>query len=140
MDDPDHSLELLTRLRMDGFQLSIDDFGTGYSSMLQLARLPFSEIKIDKSFVLTSRSSEESRALIRSIIEFGHSLSLRVLAEGVEDAETLDYLRHMGCDLAQGYFIAQTHATRAGELRGVSVGFATFALSPCRARCSSPWP
>ena len=107
MEDPVASLDLLTRLRMKGFQLSIDDFGTGYSSMLQLVRLPFSEIKVDCSFVMKSSSSEESRAVIRSIVELGHSLGLRATAEGVEDAEALKYLTEIGCDLAQGYYISR---------------------------------
>jgi len=107
MDNPVMTLDLLTRLRMKGFQLSIDDFGTGYSSMLQLVRLPFSEIKVDKSFVATATRSTESRAVVESIIGLGHSLGLRVVAEGVEDAETMQYLRDARCDLAQGYFIAR---------------------------------
>jgi len=106
MEDPVASLGLLTRLRMKGFQLSIDDFGTGYSSMLQLVRLPFSEIKIDKSFVSTATRSIESSVIVESIINLGHSLDLRVVAEGVEDASTFEYLRAAGCDLAQGYLIA----------------------------------
>jgi len=107
MEDPIASLDLLTRLRVKGFQLSIDDFGTGYSSMLQLVRLPFSEIKVDRSFVMTVSSSEESRAVVRSIVELGSSLGLITTAEGVEDAWALDYLREVGCDLAQGYFISR---------------------------------
>ncbi len=107
MQDPVTSLDLLTRLRMKGFQLSIDDFGTGYSSMLQLVRLPFSEIKIDRSFVMSASRSTESRAVIRSIIELGRSLGLRTTAEGVEDAETLEYLKELRCELAQGYFISK---------------------------------
>jgi EAL domain-containing protein (putative c-di-GMP-specific phosphodiesterase class I)/FixJ family two-component response regulator len=107
MEDPKSSLDFLTRLRMNGFQLSIDDFGTGYSSMVQLARLPFSEIKVDKSFVMTATRSLESRAVVKSIVDLGHSLELRVVAEGVEDADTLRYVQGVGCDLAQGYFIAR---------------------------------
>jgi diguanylate cyclase (GGDEF)-like protein len=106
MDDSVASLDMMTRLRMKGFQLSIDDFGTGFSSMLQLVRLPFSEIKVDKSFVQTSAVSEESRAVVRSVVDLGRSLGLQTTAEGVEDADTLDYLRRIGCDLAQGFFIA----------------------------------
>ncbi len=106
MGDPVASLALLTRLRMKGFQLSIDDFGTGYSSMLQLVRLPFSEIKIDKSFVMTATRSSESQIVVESIISLGHSLGLRVVAEGVENEATGELLRTAGCDLAQGYFIA----------------------------------
>ncbi len=107
MEDPVASLDLLTRLRMKELQLSIDDFGTGYSSMLQLVRLPFSEIKVDKSFVMTAMQSQESRTLIKSIIDLGHNLGLRTTAEGVEDRPTMDYLKSVGCDLAQGYFIAR---------------------------------
>jgi EAL domain-containing protein (putative c-di-GMP-specific phosphodiesterase class I) len=107
MDNPVLALELLTRLRVQGFQLSIDDFGTGYSSMVQLVRLPFSEVKVDRSFVMTAARSEESRAVIRSVIGLGHSLGLRVTAEGVEDDVALNYLREAGCDQAQGYFIGR---------------------------------
>ena len=107
MVDPVLSLDLLTRMRMKGFQLSIDDFGTGFSSMVQLVRLPFSEIKVDKSFVMQAQNSSESRTVIKSIVELGHSLGLLVTAEGVENLKTLDYLNSLGCDLAQGYFIAR---------------------------------
>jgi EAL domain-containing protein (putative c-di-GMP-specific phosphodiesterase class I) len=107
MVDPILSLALLTRLRLKGFQLSIDDFGTGFSSMVQLVRLPFSEIKVDKSFVMQAQNSSEARSVINSIIDLGHSLGLLVTAEGVENFKTLDYLNSLGCDLAQGYFIAR---------------------------------
>jgi EAL domain-containing protein (putative c-di-GMP-specific phosphodiesterase class I) len=107
MVDPILSLDLMTRFRVKGFQLSIDDFGTGFSSMIQLVRLPFSEIKVDKSFVTQARHSIESRSVIKSIVELGHSLGLLVTAEGVEDLDTLNYLNTLGCDLAQGYFIAR---------------------------------
>ena len=107
MDDPVASLDLLTRLRMIGFHLSIDDFGTGFSSMLQLVRLPFSEIKVDKSFVMTAMQSQESRTVVKFIVDLGHSLGLRCTAEGVEDAATLAYLQEIGCDLAQGYHLAR---------------------------------
>jgi EAL domain-containing protein (putative c-di-GMP-specific phosphodiesterase class I) len=114
MENPVSSLDLLTRLRMKGFQLSIDDFGTGFSSMLQLVRLPFSEIKIDKSFVMTATRSAESLAVVRSVIELGHSLELRVVAEGVEDEATLNLLRQLGCDVAQGYHLGRP--VRGAEL------------------------
>jgi EAL domain-containing protein (putative c-di-GMP-specific phosphodiesterase class I) len=107
MGDPVGSLALLTRLRMKGFPLSIDDFGTGFSSMLQLVRLPFSEIKVDRSFVASVPKSKESQAVVRSIIDLGHSLGLTVAAEGVEDAATMDFLLEAGCDLAQGYLVAR---------------------------------
>jgi EAL domain-containing protein (putative c-di-GMP-specific phosphodiesterase class I)/FixJ family two-component response regulator len=105
MQNPIAALDMLTRMRMQGFELSIDDFGTGYSSMLQLVRLPFSEIKIDKSFTMSAISSPESRAVVKSIVDLGRSLGLKSAAEGVEDAPTLALLRDIGCDFAQGYFI-----------------------------------
>jgi len=107
MDDPVASLDILTRLRMKGFQLSIDDFGTGFSSMLQLVRMPFSEVKVDKSFVMTAQQSRESRLVIQAIIELAHSLDMKVIAEGIEDYATLQYLQQQGCDKAQGYFIGR---------------------------------
>jgi EAL domain-containing protein (putative c-di-GMP-specific phosphodiesterase class I) len=107
MVDPILSLDLMTRIRMKGFQLSIDDFGTGYSSMVQLVRLPFSEIKVDKSFVMLAKQTKESLNVIKSIVDLGHSLGLRVTAEGVDDPSTLSYINSLGCDLAQGYFIAR---------------------------------
>ncbi len=129
MENPVMALDLFTRLRMKGFQLSIDDFGTGYSSMLQLVRLPFSEIKVDKSFVKTAISSAESRAVVESIIGLGHSLGLRVVAEGVEDQATLRYLRDSGCDLAQGYGIARpmSAASAAAWMRSEAKKFQTGA-------------
>lgn len=106
-DDSTLSLDLLTRLRVKGFQLSIDDFGTGYSSMVQLVRLPFSEVKVDRSFVMTMLKSQESRTVIKSIVDLGRTLGLRTSAEGVENASSLELLRHIGCDLAQGFYIAR---------------------------------
>jgi EAL domain-containing protein (putative c-di-GMP-specific phosphodiesterase class I) len=107
MENPAESLAMLTRLRVKGFRLSLDDFGIGYSSMQQLVKLPFSEIKIDKSFVMTSRSSEESRTVIESIVRLASSLKLSSVAEGVEDMEALEYLRGVGCDVAQGYLLSR---------------------------------
>jgi len=107
MDDPVMSLDILTRLRLRGFRLSIDDFGTGFSSMLALVRMPFSEVKVDKTFVMTSADSRESRLVIKAIIELAHSLNMQVAAEGIENNQALDLLRKMGCDQAQGYFIGR---------------------------------
>jgi EAL domain-containing protein (putative c-di-GMP-specific phosphodiesterase class I)/ActR/RegA family two-component response regulator len=106
MDDSVASLDLMTRIRMKGFHLSIDDFGTGYSSLLQLVRLPFSEIKVDRSFVTAAMRSVEARTVVKSIVDLGRSLGLKSAAEGVEDTQTLDLLRRIGCDLAQGFSIA----------------------------------
>lgn len=107
MENPVMSLDVLTRLRLRGFQLSIDDFGTGFSSMAQLVRLPFSELKVDKSFVMGARNSAEYRTVIKSVVNLGHSLGMKCTAEGLEDVETLSYLNEVGCDLAQGYYISK---------------------------------
>lgn len=105
--DPLITLSQATRLRLKGFALSIDDFGVGYSSLVQLARLPFSELKVDMSFVQTLRTSRESQKIVKAIIDLGHSLGLCVTAEGVEDEPTLQLLATLRCDLAQGYSIAK---------------------------------
>ena len=107
MSDAVRSLDLLTSLRVAGFQLSIDDFGTGYSSMVQLVRLPFSEIKVDKSFVMSAETSEESRTVVRSVVEMGKALGLETTAEGVETEWAMDFLRSLDCDYAQGFLIAR---------------------------------
>lgn len=107
MDDPVKSLDTLTRLRMRGFRLSIDDFGTGFSSMLALVRMPFSEVKIDKSFVMTAANSRESRQVIKATIDLAHSLDMSVIAEGIETEDSLNLLQEMRCDQAQGYFIGR---------------------------------
>jgi len=101
------SLDILTRLRMKGIQLSIDDFGTGYSSLSQLYRIPFTELKIDLSFVMNMTQDDEARGIVKTCIILGHELKMKVVAEGVEDQETLNLLNQMGCDIAQGYYIAK---------------------------------
>lgn len=101
------SLEILTRLRMKGLELSIDDFGTGFSSLSQLYRVPFTELKIDQSFVMNITHDDEARGIVEICIMLGHKLNMSVVAEGVEDEETLILLNEMGCDIAQGYYIAK---------------------------------
>ncbi|RLJ18150.1 hypothetical protein DJ030_12180 [bacterium endosymbiont of Escarpia laminata] len=101
------SLDILTRLRMKQIKLSIDDFGTGYSSLQQLHRIPFSEMKIDKSFVMRATSDKEALAIVKMTILLGHELGMKVVAEGVENQATWDLLSDLGCDVAQGYFIAK---------------------------------
>ena len=100
------SLEVLTRLRLDGFQLSIDDFGTGYSSMTQLSTLPFSEVKIDRSFVQDLGESLAAEVMVKSMLQLAQGLGLDCTAEGVETAAALETLTALGCDSAQGYYIA----------------------------------
>jgi len=107
MDDNERSLQTLTRLRMQGFQLAIDDFGTGYSSMLQLVRMPFSELKIDQSFTMNVSGNAESRAVIRSMVELGKSIGMKVVAEGIEELSSWDFLRQLDCDMVQGFLIAR---------------------------------
>jgi len=101
------SLDILTRLRMKGFALSIDDFGTGYSSLSQLHRAPFNELKIDKSFVMHMIEDEEASAIVETCILLGHKLNMKVVAEGVKSEAIWNRLSAMGCDIAQGYFIAK---------------------------------
>jgi EAL domain-containing protein (putative c-di-GMP-specific phosphodiesterase class I) len=112
MGDPEQTLPVLHRLRELGVCLSLDDFGTGYSSLSYLQRLPVSEVKIDRSFVtgLGGDDPVSTRALISTIIGLGDALGLRIVAEGIEDQVTLNQLRDMGCDVAQGYFIARPMA------------------------------
>ena len=110
MDDPERTVPILVRLASTGVTLSLDDFGTGYSSLSYLQRLPVREVKIDRSFVHGLGNPDDARAseaLIRSIAGLGESLDLNVVAEGVEDADTIDLLRQYGCDVAQGYYIGQ---------------------------------
>lgn len=101
------SLEVLTRLRMHGFGLSIDDFGTGYSSMQQLALLPFTELKLDRSFVDRCYEDPSRLAIIESSIELARKLGLKSVAEGVEDEPTWQLLSQLGCDVCQGFFSAR---------------------------------
>ncbi len=113
MHDAVQMMDVLTRLRLKGFKLAIDDFGTGYSSLVQLHRMPFSEIKIDGSFVADCTTAAESRTIVRLVIDLAHALDKKAVAEGVETAEALDLLRELGCDEAQGYFIARPIAAAA---------------------------
>ncbi|KEQ14065.1 GGDEF/EAL domain-containing response regulator [Endozoicomonas numazuensis] len=101
------ALESLARLKMKGFSLSIDDFGTGYSSMQQLNRIPFSELKIDRSFVQGACSDNTRKAIIEANIGLAHTLKMNTVAEGVESIEEWQLLNHLNCDMAQGYFIAR---------------------------------
>jgi len=105
MEDPTLTMDILTRLRLKNIRLSLDDFGTGFSSLVQLYRMPFTEIKVDKSFVMKAMTDEEAAAIVRITIDLGHSLGLDVVAEGIEDQETYEWLKELGCDIGQGYFI-----------------------------------
>jgi diguanylate cyclase (GGDEF)-like protein len=112
MGKPEAAIRVLRRLADQGIDLAIDDFGVGQSSFAYLRRLPVRELKIDKSFLLKLAQGTEDRTIVGSIVELGHRLGYRVTAEGVTDQTTLDYLGEIGCDHAQGFFIA--HALPAG--------------------------
>jgi diguanylate cyclase (GGDEF)-like protein/PAS domain S-box-containing protein len=106
LKDSRANLVTLRRLRENGIRIALDDFGTGYSSLGYLQRFPFSKIKIDRSFTSGLPQSEESQAIVRSVIGLGRALGIRVTAEGVENAAQLDWIRS-GCDEAQGYFLSR---------------------------------
>jgi EAL domain-containing protein (putative c-di-GMP-specific phosphodiesterase class I) len=107
-------MDTLTRFRIKGVGLALDDFGTGYSGLIQLRKLPFTEIKIDRQFVTALPTSRDDQVIVRSVIELAHGLGLQVTAEGVETVEQLAALRGLGCDLIQGYLLA--HPLDASEL------------------------
>ena len=107
MLDPAAALRVLHGLRDCGIRLSVDDFGTGYSSLAQLKRMPVQELKIDQSFIRDLDSTSEDAVIVRSTIEMSHSLGLKVVAEGVELARSLDLLRRWQCDTVQGYLISK---------------------------------
>lgn len=100
-------LENLARLRMRGFGISIDDYGTGFSSMQQLSRIPFTELKIDQSFVTGATNRPNLRVILESSLQLAHKLGLSAVAEGIEKDEEWGLLKSLGCDVAQGYFIAR---------------------------------
>lgn len=100
-------LEILTRLRLKRFSLSIDDFGTGHSSLAQLRDLPFDELKVDRGFVHGAAEDGTLRAIYRASLILAQQLGMKTVAEGVEDRADWDFVRSVGCDLAQGYFIAK---------------------------------
>ncbi len=107
MDDPVYAMEVLGKLKALGVATSIDDFGTGYSSLAYLKNLPIDELKIDRSFVGAMVTDGSDLTIVRSIIDLSHNLGLDVVAEGVEDADTLAQLAEMGCDRAQGYYLSR---------------------------------
>jgi EAL domain-containing protein (putative c-di-GMP-specific phosphodiesterase class I) len=107
MDDALVSKETLIRLRVKGFKLSVDDFGTGYSSLLRLKQLPFTEIKVDKSFVMNLQNSRDDDAITSAIIRLAQNLDLHCVVEGVENQQAMELAATLGCDEAQGYFISK---------------------------------
>lgn len=120
MGDVATLLEVLGRFRIKGFHLSIDDFGTGYSAIAQLVKLPFSELKVDKSFVSEMDRIRDAAIVTKAIIDVGHNLGLVVVAEGVETEVQFKMLAEYGCDTAQGfYFFRPMEADRMETLAGM---------------------
>ena len=107
MTNREHAKRNLSALRAMGFRLSIDDFGTGQASLAYLAEIPSDEIKLDRRFVQAITTNDRECKIVDSVIKLAHSLGQEVVAEGIEDAATLEALRHLGCDLAQGYHVGR---------------------------------
>jgi EAL domain-containing protein (putative c-di-GMP-specific phosphodiesterase class I) len=107
MRDPSRALKSLTLLRDLGVTIAIDDFGTGYSSLAHLRHLPIDEIKIDQSFILDLLANEHDVFITEAVIDLGHKLGLKVVAEGVQDEALWHKLSGMGCDHAQGFYLSQ---------------------------------
>ncbi|MEJ2572464.1 MAG: EAL domain-containing protein [Gammaproteobacteria bacterium] len=107
MSNIDRCTETLKNLSRMGIKIAIDDFGTGYSSLSYLKRLPIDHIKIDRSFVQDMNRDDSDAAIVRSVIDLGHNLGIKVIAEGVEHQDSLALLRNLGCDAAQGYHIGR---------------------------------
>jgi diguanylate cyclase (GGDEF)-like protein len=103
MQDAESSVQIMRRLSDLGLRISVDDFGTGYSSLSYLRRLPLDKLKIDRSFIREVVTSRDDAEIVRAIVSLAHSLHLKVIAEGVETAEQLAFLRSLGCDQYQGY-------------------------------------
>jgi EAL domain-containing protein (putative c-di-GMP-specific phosphodiesterase class I) len=107
MADPETSMAVLKRMETFGCKLSLDGFGTGYSSLPYLQRLPISEIKIDRSFVVAMTRDENVAVVVRSIVKLAKSLGFTVVAEGVESEDAFSWLRTLGCDQVQGHYLGR---------------------------------
>ncbi|HEX8957768.1 MAG TPA: EAL domain-containing protein, partial [Burkholderiaceae bacterium] len=124
MDNPEAAAATLQKLSDMGVHLSIDDFGTGYSSLAYLKRFPIHTLKIDRSFVRDITTDSDDAAIAKAVIALAHSMKLRVIAEGVEGREQLDFLREQQCDQMQGYYLSRPLPARQLEslLRGYAAG------------------
>jgi len=107
MENTETAVTMMNRLRGLGVELSLDDFGTGYSSLSYLHRLPVSYLKIDRSFVSRMIENDENGEVVFTIIRLAQNLKMKVVAEGIETAEQLDYLRNLNCEYGQGYFFSK---------------------------------
>jgi EAL domain-containing protein (putative c-di-GMP-specific phosphodiesterase class I) len=99
--------EVLTRLSIKGVRISMDDFGTGYSSLSSLLRIPFTELKIDRCFVGACTTDPEAWKIVRATVLLARELGMKVVAEGIENEETRDRLRHLKCDIGQGWYFGR---------------------------------
>ncbi|WP_394229552.1 EAL domain-containing protein [Shewanella colwelliana] len=105
--DPDNAIKQLSLLKQHGLKLSIDDYGTGYSSLAQLKQLPVDELKIDKSFVQNLMVNSDDQIIVNSTLQLAHNLGLRVVAEGIENQATLNWLTERGCEMGQGFYLSK---------------------------------
>jgi len=113
MQDEVQAIALLIELKKKGYTISVDDYGIGQSSLAKLKQLPVDELKIDKSFIMELNTSESDQIIVGSTISLGHRLGLSVVAEGLENNESLDILKNMGCDHIQGYFLSRPMSSEA---------------------------
>ena len=107
MTDSGYVTDIITRFKKMNIKLSVDDFGIGYSSLSRLKKLPVSEVKIDRSFVTGMLTNKDDAIIVKSTIDLAHNLGLKVVAEGVENQKSMDILIELGCDMAQGTYIAE---------------------------------
>ena len=124
LGDLDLAVETLRALRDRGVRISIDDFGTGYSAMNHLRHLPIDSIKIDRSFIVAARVSDADAAVVDAVLAIGRSHGLEVVAEGIETAEDLEFVRGRGCDRGQGYYISYPLPIESAE----ALMFSTLAM------------
>lgn len=110
-----HGLDVISRLRLKGFKISIDDYGTGYAMLDQIKRLPANELKIDRTFIKSITEKGKSVVLVRKILEMAQELNIEVVAEGIEDELTADWLQKMGCEIGQGFYYAKPMPLAAVE-------------------------
>ena len=115
MENAEHTISVLNRLKATGVQLSIDDFGTGYSSLSYLHRLPFDTLKIDRSFVYSVGEKGEDSEILQTIISLAKNLKKKVIAEGIETESQLRLLQNLGCDYGQGYLMSRPQTKDAAE-------------------------
>ncbi|GAA4656029.1 cyclic Di-GMP phosphodiesterase RmdB [Streptomyces chumphonensis] len=140
LEDPQQAADTLAGLTGHGVKMSLDDFGTGYSSLVHLRKLPVSELKIDRSFVARLAVDDQDAAIVRCTVDLAHSLGLLVVAEGVEDDETWERLRDLGCDAVQGWLVsaAMPPAETTAWLRARGVGPALPAPIPSATSAAPP--